>query len=712
MNITTATGAQTIIIDPERMQVEGLYTVQQPRKLVWLLAVLSIGWLPALINPEIVQVATDLYPTALGSTNPYWVGEHIGTVYCGVPVVTISACLLFLSPGLFLSLAFNAGKSVGEWIFSGLLLSIIVVSVVAGMVQAFIGYPLRGSTFAYIVMGCAFLSFVLVVARLNAGQHVPWPLNAPHSINTVMSFLIVPVLILIFLAPKFLWEDFNGDGAHAYESARLLLVQALPFWSESAGEIASFPGITSMLFAFPSSWFIRFFGEIEYSARAPFLLFLVALYGVMLTLIEYGRGKGVGICERWLLWGGMVIYVVVVGFSATYNPYHADIALPATQDTLLMVCFFGFTLAFMRKELMWATVYMGLTYLSSPGGQLLLGFWLVAVSVLLRPRPWPWIILNGLILFGWMGLGILFSMLLPAIGWPAPGGEHSLSGSLGRFAWLQFTDWGRIELLLWSTGILPTLALLTWRWQDNVAKILAAVTIIHFGFFYIQYHINLHYFVPAILMSIIVFWRSRPTWDPRFRQYTLLAMAITSIWSFMVSLPEHGEPFRTARLVGSTIEDRIGGYENIAPGVFKRSQIFAFLFPYSSSPHVPQKSFGGSPLVWNFYAHRHQSSERSINYILQRAVDSPATGMHLLVNDGDTALYVKSDRVWAEHLGMRPPTPAGSRKYVIRPEVLYRGRHDENDPILVDLQSWLRRFELGNHLLKSICESIECGKKS
>ena len=48
------------------------------------------------------------------------------------------------------------------------------------------------------------------------------------SLTSLGLVLLIPYAALCLLAPKFYWDSFNGDGAHAFESARLLLGQPVP----------------------------------------------------------------------------------------------------------------------------------------------------------------------------------------------------------------------------------------------------------------------------------------------------------------------------------------------------------------------------------------------------------------------------------------------------------------------------------------------------
>ena len=97
----------------------------------------------------------------------------------------------------------------------------------------------------------------------------------------------------------------------------------------------------SLLFLYPLSWFMRLFGEIEISARLPMVLYLIAIYAAIAGLAQHGRAR-LKATEQSLIWLGLAIYLVVMTYSNTYKPYYADLALPASQDTLAMACFRAF----------------------------------------------------------------------------------------------------------------------------------------------------------------------------------------------------------------------------------------------------------------------------------------------------------------------------------------------------------------------------------
>ena len=191
-----------------------------------------------------------------------------------------------------------------------------------------------------------------------------------------------------------------------------------------------------------------------------------------------------------------------MAFSATYNPYSADIALPTTQNTLLMVCFLGFILYFLKQEHKWMLLFIALTFFGLPNGVLLIGLWLLSVILLWRPLPRRQLVLTAAALLGCIVMSSIAPYILTVLHLPAPGREYGMVGLLRQFAFLQWADWRRIAYLVVPSGIIPATALLAWRWQDWVARTLTVVTITYWGFFYVQAHISLHHFVPIMLLPL------------------------------------------------------------------------------------------------------------------------------------------------------------------------------------------------------------------
>ena len=647
-----------------------------------LLGFLAVGWLPALIDAGALSEATALNVLA-ESPQPYFVPSEAWLLYFRTPVVALSGCLLCISPGLLLALAVRRSMGVSLWIVSGFGLSLLAVSAATTAIQALLDTPLRDGRFAVLLVVCSLLSFGILQLRFAQKRRVGWPLGEAGWRVMLSSIVLVPWFFLAVLAPKFYWQTFTGDGMDTFEAARLLFLQPVPFWDRAAGPISQFPSM-GLLCVYPVSWFMRLFGEIEISTRLPMLLYLIAIYAAIVGLAQHGRSR-LKTIHLPLIWLGLAVYLVVMAYSNTYNTYYADLALPASQDTLAMACFLGFLFAFVRSEPFWIVLWVALTYFSLVSGALLVVLWLLAVGVLWRPRPRTAIVATLTTLIGAMVATQVAPAVLAAFNLPQPGGAHGLGRLLTRFTGPQLEEWLQLKflwhedyLMRWAflvfpSGILPSLALLGWRRQDSATRSVAAVTLSYYILFYIQAYVSLHYFVPAMVLPLVVYWRSDIPGRRRRPRLFLVATAAAGLVALYLSLPPDATPGHHARRIGSSTEIRLGGYESMEPAAIRRAPIMGNIVPHPAHHLVPKRSFGEAPSVLYHYAHR-SGIKGEINYVLQAASNPIPNGMQLLAVRGDVALYVKDRAVLAEHRAKRPPTPAGSSLYVIPRRMLYQKR--------------------------------------
>ena len=679
--------------DSTRSAANGLNGTLHPsglasqRRIVLLLAGLVGCWMPVLLLRDAIPRAAFLHALARGAS-PYFVPEHALLLYVLFPLVFLSACVLLLSPGLLAAMVLGRARTVDEWMVHGFAASLVIISVATAVVQSFV--PIGANGFIATIAGCTLASWLVLALRIrrkdDRAAGIAWPLAERYARSTIAWLILGPVTILLILAPKLLWENFNGDGAHAFEAARLLLRQPVPFWPAGSGEIGGFPGLTSALYAYPASWFIHLFGPIEAAARLPYILYLIPLRSVLLLLIEHGRDWLPTHAERLVLWLSLLVYSMVVAFSATYSPYSADIALPATQDTLLVVCFLGFALASLRRDWPRFALFALLTFTSLPNGILMIGFWAAAMMV---GKRWSRAIACAWALVGLVVFAVIAPRLLALAGLPAPGGEYSGGGLFVRFAFLQLTDVRRFLYLLVPCGIMPGIALLFWRRMDDIAKPFALVTWASFLFAYVQAYAPLHYYIPAMLLPLVVYWRL-PVTGHRSRREIALAIA-AAVVAFALAIPSNVIPFTDARMVGETMAFRAGDYETSDPVAFRASTLLHELIPYDWETEVPESAFGGSPLVFHYYARRRDRAEPP-NYIVQPAADPAPPGMHEAASDGEFTAWVRSDSLWLAHRGLRPPTPAGSPFVRVPRGLLFRSEPLPDGFLLISLPAiaeWL-----------------------
>jgi hypothetical protein len=655
------------------------------RRVLLLAAGLAIAAVPLVAFSGSVREAAALH--SLVSPGGSWLpAAALGPVLLGALELAGAIALLF-TPGLLLALALGRARTVSEWVLHGFALSLLTVSLATAVMQSLIGQPLTGAAFILVVVCCGFAALAVVLARMRT-RVLDWPLADRSEMVTLAGLYAVPLAMLVALAPKFFWEAFNGDGAHAYESARLLLHQPVPFWHPDAGVISGFPGTTSFLFAYPASWFLRLFGELEVSVRLPLLIFMPTLAAALFALIDYGRRRTHSI-DRWLIWLALTVYVVVISFSATYSPYSADIALPATQDTLVVIAFLGFALAFLQRAHAWAAAWAFLSYVSLPNGLLLIAFLLAAWLLIQRPRPWRHVLMGGAMVAVAVAATAMLPIGLAAAGAPAPGSEYGAAGLLTRFAFLQVTDLTRLAYLAVPCGILPAFALLTWRRQDTISRAFTSVSIAYFLFAFVQAHAPLHYYIPAMVLPLIVYWRGVPD-EIAVRTRWRVATSIAALVALYISWPSAPGPYTASRTVGGSIDIRLPGYATMDPASLRASSLLEHIIPLDWDPGVPHSTFGGSPIVFQYYAHAGTGVTPG-NYVLQsESVSPPVDAAEVARGDG-FALYVRDPEVWRAHLALRPATPAGARIYQQRRSILFRSVPHEGRPRIIDLPALAAR---------------------
>jgi hypothetical protein len=659
-----------------------------PRRTLLLWVSLLLLGAPALLAGSTGRTVWDLYP-AVDPSSPYFSGVEPGLLYVTLPLVVLASLVLVMAPGLMLAAAFARTDTVEDWLLKGFALSVVVLGPVCAVVQALTSAPLVGARFVWLALGCTVVTGLMAWLRSRRSP-VVWPVP---DLGYSLALAGVPLLLLVALTPKFFWESFNGDGAHAYEASRLLLNQPLPFWPSGSGSVGSYPGVNSILYLVPSSWFLRMFGEIEASVRLPFLLFMVLLYAAIVGVARQARREPLRAPAHALIWLGVLSFSLVMAYSATYDPYCSDIGLPATQDTLLVACFLGMATAFLRGERGWMVTWTVLTLLCSPAGPVLVGGWLVGVVVGFRKRPWASVV--------WCAGGAAATVLamgalphaLGAAGLPTPGAEHGAGALLSKFRYVLPTDFRRLLFVLLPCGIYPVLSFFGWRRTDDGSRALLIVAALVFAMYYLMAFVSLHYFVPAMVLPLAAFWRAeRPALWKRERP-ALAGCALLALVSLALALPRTTAIYTGTRTVGAQLDaSRLAGYDSMEASYFRGMQLLEQLFIPGWNHDVPERAYAGAALSWSFYAQR-APEEQPANYILADADAPPPANTLKLAEDGEAALYVVDEERWAEHRGMHPAGSTGNPIYAVPRDIMFRRERAFERFHIIDVKGLVSRKE-------------------
>ena len=126
-----------------------------------------------------------------------------------------------------------------------------------------------------------------------------------------------------------------------------------------------------------------------------------------------------------------------------------------------------------------------------------------------------------------------------------------------------------------------------------------------------------------------------------------------------------------ARIAGTKLEDRLGGYQTAQSAAFRRSELLSELFPRDSHRGVPDSTYGGSPLAWFYYAHQIKA-DSAVAYLLQAESDpGPPHGRLVAAKDG-AALYVVDEKALADDRARHPPVTM-ARLYRMSKRTLFTG---------------------------------------
>ena len=620
----------------------------------------------------------------LGATaTPYFLPAHALPLYIVTPLVTLAAAFLFLAPGLILAAVFGREKHAAAWIVSGLATAIVLHIAVTTAVQLASGVILKGTAYLGFVVALSALS--LLVAGLRLSQGAGLRLRLGPSLRDLWIGAGLFLLCLILFAPKFYWENFTGDGSGSLQFARLYIHDLWPFWRPEAGPIRNAPGLTMVLFVFPESWFVRLFGEWEYSVRAPLLLYLALLYPVIAQLIRSGREHlpELRAPEVGLIFAALLIYVLATVYSGGYHIYFGDSPMPAARETLALVCFLGYILFFVEFR-PWLMIAAGvMTHLVIPTGGLWLLMWPAAVLLTWRPLPWrPLIWAAGALILAGV-ISVILPRVIAALGLPFPGNEFGADNIVTRLRFVSFEDWSRLGFWAVPVGILPALFLLTWRWQDRLSRALTLVTIAYFLFFYVQaYRVLLHHFIPAMIPPLIIMWRSPLMQDARFAAPLRgLAAALLAV-STWLSWPEM-KIHTFERVIGQHIltegpvfdvapkgdGDRWPGFDQ--KGLAVAHVLLGQLFEMTYGEDDPKTRYFGAPLVWWYYAQFPRPEGQVVNYVVKPLDQATAADGEAIATEQGYGLYVRDRELYRRHAETRLPVDTGAAIYVTPRTVLY-----------------------------------------
>ncbi len=676
---------------------------QQQAALRGVMPVMALGVLAGLAAiPGIGPVRDALALWDLGSqANPYWVPGHAGLLYLAAPLATLAAAVLFLLPGLALAATFGRPKGAAFWLLSGLGWSILILTLVITAVQMASGVVLTGAAFGIVVAATGLGATGLLAVRLARGNRLLVQLGADRADLAVGMALFLGCLIL--LSPKFYWENFTGDGSGSLQFARLFIHTLWPFWMPEAGTIAKAPGLSMVLFVIPESWFVRLWGESEFSVRAPYLIYLAMVYPVVAGLIRWAgagvRDYAIAPLAHLLIAGALAVYTLTIIYSGGYNPYFGDSPMPAARETLSIALFLGYVLAYAQDRLAMMVLLGLMASVTIPTGGLWLGLVTLAGWLVWTPRDVRRTRGSLMVVLLAVAVSVLLPLLIGMLHLPYPGeGEFGIKAIINRLRYVALTDWERFLFVIVPCGIVPAAVLiLTWRRQDALSRLLTLATAAFFLFFYLQgYRVLLHHFAPIMLAPVVVLWRS-----PLIREGALAlplraATALGLAASLWLVWPAEMKMHGFDRQIGGFIEATGDRFETAPGGAGERfrgfspqaintaHELLGNLFPIGYTDQDARDHFYGAPLVWWFYSEFPKAEGQVINYRIKPVKDAAASDGRLFAEHDGYGLYIADPALYDAQRATRLPTDTGAPIFVVSRDQMFGKGAQTGDRLVID----------------------------
>jgi hypothetical protein len=338
---------------------------------------------------------------------------------------------------------------------------------------------------------------------------------------------------------------------------------------------------------------------------------------------------------------------------------------------LFLVLFLMIVIATLEHGLVAIGLVMILAVLCSQAAVALTAFWLVARWLADRTAR-PLVVSQAIAVVAGVAAANVLVRMVTLFGASAPGAEHGVIDLLRKFVVLQATDVRRLLFLVVPVGLYPVFALTALRRRDPIVDALALLLAASFGLYYVMAYYSLHYFVPAMILCLLLFWRTELARDePRGAWFVPAAAAMVAV-SLYLSLPVESGIYTATRDIGRRIDvSAITGYATAQNTAWAHLDDLAALFPKDMDPAVPDEAYGGSPLAFHVYAQQVRMLDAPRDYAF--GPDATGAWRPTVINEAAFA----RDRV------LKPPGSRGSRLYAVPRDLLFgRGTGDAGFPVL------------------------------
>lgn len=647
-----------------------------------------------LLLRNIVPETAELFDN-LDSVNPWFVPRYLTELYLITPLVLMATMVLLFSPGILFVLAHGGVNNAGELVLKGFVVAFLLhfLSTTSGKILT--GTSMTPVLFIGLLTGILVTSYIYIVVRYRSGNNCSLDLLLDaENRRQFLWFLFIPFLYIAALLPVIFWQDLNTDGYEAMEIGRTLSSKILPVFPTDSGMMGL--GIGMLPMAYPVHWCIMLFGPIEAATRLPMIFYFVGVFAGLLAFIQYESPRHLRPLEEAVILLALAGYVVAVGFNSGYDPYFSDLSSPAAFETLTILFIIGSGYFLWTRKYNWFLVFSVLGFLARPTMLLFVILLGLSMAVTSHPERRRSLVMVATAIGIWVVLLISYELIyIKSITSDMGPGYPSLS-ILTRFRYLTFDDINRFVYAAAPTGLIPALALLSWRWQDPAARYITLVTVGYFMVFYIPAFTTLHHFIPTMILPLIVLWRVVLAHTDRL--IPVAVIGVTAALFLWLSLPQHFEINRVYRGIGQRTEYRIGNY-NGSYAMYRNaiigSRTIFSLFPYDWDVADSSTELTGNPMLI-YYAHASKPADQAINYLFLSPGSEPPQEFSLIASNKFGSSFVRKLSIW--NSDRYNPIGAGFRSplYDIENETLfyYKGVPAKNyniDITSLPLLKWIKQ---------------------
>ncbi len=577
--------------------------------------------------------------------------------YGALPAVVLCAILFWLGPGLMLTLCYAAVRRSTGWLVSAFAASLVTHVATVPVAIAIGGAPVSRSVYLAVHAATGLAAWALLWRRAGQSPALPSPLSARVDTRRAIVVGLIAMAGLMGLLPFLFWQDLNPDGLEAMAVGQSLSRSMLP-QSLTAEALTTGSGLVTQ--AYLSHGFLMLFGETEGALRLPLLLLLPVAFAALVDLAEWQSTSRLSWREESLVALALASYTAVMAFNASYDPYFADIAAPMVEDTVLVVCILGMLLAMAEERVSLMVVYGAMASFSRPTGLLFVVGMLPATLFVTRGYRPAWTRHAGLVIAVCLGaIAVYETVVVPLL----VGTSITRAGAevLGRLRYLAFFDWPRLAYVVVPSGVLPAVAVLYFRRQDALARIVSVLTVAFFAFFYVTAFVALHHFVIGMILPLIVFWRLYLAAPAQRRRVALPLAWVACLLSLWSSLPRRFDVNRTARHIGRRTLIGVGSPDEDLRSLARRVEVLAAIARYDWWVEDPATEFVSAPATVAFYADRGGAALARHDYVVLPARDPSPLGMALVAEEAGVSLYARdratldADRFRAQPTDYRSP---------------------------------------------------------